>query len=223
MWVYCRTKNFLLYANKWNDSLAGAIFASFWLIVFQEKYDWDDYSHWLPISKQLISTGDFITNNFSINNAQPAYPAGLAVIIALVHFDLNSFEPKYAVSNVFIFLFLKYFSDLTKVHISTLSGPQRMLAVYSLYLLISFLFSWYQFSAYADIPLSVLLVVGATSLIVLINYGAAFPRRDAVLLILGTAVAVPLIKNYGQFLFAFLCGVVCMTSGYQFLHELCKM
>ena len=205
-----------LYANKWETIAWLALFLPvFGLIVFQEKYDWDDYSHWLPISKQLISTGDFITlNNFSINNAQPAYPAGLAVIIALVHFDLNSFEPKYAVftTNVFIFLFLKYFSDLTKVHISTLSGPQRMLAVYSLYLLISFLFSWYQFSAYADIPLSVLLVVGATSLIVLINYGVAFPRRDAVLLILGTAVAVPLIKNYGQFLFAFLCGVVFIAS-----------
>ena len=109
VWVYCHSGNLLgaVFQQMGNDSLVGAIFASHWPNCFQEKYDWDDYSHWLAISKHLISTGDFITlNNFNINNAQPAYPAGLAVLISLVHFDLMLLTKICGfTTNVFIFLF----------------------------------------------------------------------------------------------------------------------
>lgn len=179
---------------------------------FINRFAWDDYSHWMPMAKQLLETSDLPTlANYKVNIAQPFYPRGLAVLAFLGHGLSVEFNEGLLVflTILFVLLLVSHFSRwLLDAQVSPDKGQAFVFSLCFGLLLINIFSLRMYFSAYADLPFAISACLLATVLAKICLSEDRQCDRSDVVFVLALSFLLPQIKNYGHYLvllMAFCC------------------
>lgn len=187
-------------------------------VTMMVYFSWDDYSHWLAMAKHLHLTGDFPSAiNPNLNNAQPDYPNGLALLSSLLHLNVSKFEPRITASIPLILLVLLaslayQLAIKIKTEVSVKSAH-----LFSLTFLLIGLCSLRQFtiSTYADAPFSILICIFFYCLMFQCSKARDQNTKSINYLLFSVCFLLPLIKNYGEFVVIIAC---ISTLAFPFLN-----
>ena len=173
------------------------------VIHHQNHFNWDDYSHWLPLARHLYVTGGFVgLDNPAQNIAMPAYPPALAILSHLFHPPFASFTETTPLflTNFFVVLLCFMVFERTTRKDNAHNVMNRFAALGIGIVLLQAILTWHQFSAYADVPLSILLLILALKLADFRAASLASIKVRDLLGATGCLVLIPLVKNYGIYL-----------------------
>lgn len=173
------------------------------IILYQNQYNWDDYSHWLPLARHLYNAGDFVSaNNYPLNVAMPSYPPALAIMASIFHAPFSSFNEKIPIFVTNFSIALMCFTIFEKLERADgeCNVLDRVGAICAGILAMSFLFTWHQYSSYADVPLSILICILMLRLSELKINEKITDQPSQIYGITGCLILIPLVKNYGVYL-----------------------